>query len=120
MSGEYITEAIGSAIVTRLAVAAPAPAPLRHITEGAMKDRLGFGLVTAIAASTHPVCIGVREMLNNRDFIDLDRPDLRAMLSLMVDLSLPAPVAGLAGSGPLTVERAAEVIEGPVLDKERP
>lgn len=92
----------------------------RHITEGAWKDRLGFALVTGIAASTHPICVGLKEMLNNRRYVDLDRPDLPVLLGQMVALSLPAPVDGLPGSGPITAAKVAEVLGGVVREEERP
>lgn len=92
----------------------------RHITEGAWKDRLGFALVTGIAASTHPICVGLKEMLNNRRYVDLDRSDLPVLLGQMVALSLPAPIEGLPGSGPITAEKVAEVLGAPVLEEERP
>lgn len=97
----------------------PAAKPVRHITEGAFKDRLGFALVTAIAASSHPICLGLQAMLNNRDFIDLDRPDLPEMLGAMVALQLPEPVEGLAGSGPITASKVDEVLGAEVLEVER-
>lgn len=97
----------------------PAPLP-RHITEGAFKDRLGFALVTGIAASTHPVCLGLREMINNRNFIDLDRADLPVLLGQMVALSLPVAIPGIDGSGPLTSEKVTAVLGAAVQDSERP
>lgn len=99
------------------------PAPVarpRHISEGAFKDRLGAPLVVGIAASSHPVCLGLREMLNNRDFIDLDRADLPVMLAQMVALQLPAAVPRMPGSGPLTAEKVAQVLGAAVREDERP
>lgn len=92
----------------------------RHITEGAWKDRLGFALVAGIAASPHPICIGMKEMLNNRAHVDLDRPDLPVLLGMMVEQSLPEPIPGLPGSGPITADKVDEVLGGPVLEEERP
>ncbi|MFC7408704.1 hypothetical protein [Hydrogenophaga atypica] len=92
----------------------------RHITEGAWKDRLGFALVAGIAASTHPICIGMKEMLNNRAHVNLDRPDLPVLLGMMVEQSLPEPIPGLPGSGPITADKVAEVLGGQVLEEERP
>lgn len=118
----YIVRTYPGGAVERIALPsdeAPAPLP-RHITEGAWKDRLGFALVTGIAASTHPICVGLKEMLNNRRYVDLDRPDLPVLLGQMVALSLPAPVDGLPGSGPITAAKVAEVLGGAVLDAERP
>ena len=94
--------------------------PPRHITEGAFKDRLGFALVTGIAASTHPVCIGLREMVNNRNFIDLDRADLPALLGQMVTLSLPTAIPGVDGSGPLTSGKVTAVLTDAIQEGERP
>lgn len=98
----------------------PLPPMDRRITEGAWKDRLGLGLVTAIAVSTHPLCVGMREMLNNRQHVDLDRPDLPVMLGMAVAQGLPAPIDGLEDSGPLTTEKVAQVLGAPVRDEERP
>ncbi len=92
----------------------------RHITEGAFKDRLGFALVTGIAASTHPVCLGLREMVNNRNFIDLDRADLPVLLGQMVALSLPEAIPGIDGSGPLTSGKVTSVLTAEILEGERP
>jgi hypothetical protein len=87
--------------------------PQRRITEGDWKDRFGLGLVTAIAVSSHPLCIGLREMLNNRAYVDLDRADLPVMLNLLVAQSLPAPVPGLPDSGPFTAEKVQQMLADP-------
>ncbi|PZP30447.1 MAG: hypothetical protein DI603_15090 [Roseateles depolymerans] len=62
----------------------------------------------------------MREMLSNRQHVDLDRDDLPVMLGLAVAAGLPTPIAGLPDSGPLTAEKVAEVLNAPVLDRERP
>lgn len=118
----YIVRTYPGGAVERIALPSEAPpeAPPRHITEGAWKDRLGFALVAGIASSPHPICLGLKEMLNNRRHVDLDRPDLPVLLGNMVALGLPEPIPGLPGSGPITAEKVAEVLGGPVLEEERP
>lgn len=88
----------------------PAPAQ-RRITVGAFKDRLGLPLVVGLSVSSHPLCVGSREYLYDRAWIDLDRADLRSTLLALVALQLPSPVAGVPGSGPLTAQDVARVLD---------
>lgn len=92
----------------------------RRITTGALKDRIGAIKTMAIATSTHPVCIGVREMISGRDYIDLDRPDVRDLLMLLVAVSQPEAVPYFPGSGPLTEQEVDLIVGAPVRDVERP
>ena len=91
----------------------------RHISIGAFKDRLGMDAL-AIAVSTHPVCVALREMLYDRRWIDLDRPDAGRFLDMLVAANEPAANPLFPGSGPMTPKKRAQILDAPVQDAERP
>lgn len=99
---------------------APEIAPQRYITPGRFKDRLGAMRVMAIANSTHPVCVGVRALMEGRQYIDLDEPATAQMLGLLVAAEQPEAHPLLPGSGPLTEADVEQILTAPVLDMERP
>ena len=100
--------------------AAPVPVALpRQLSVGAFKDRLGMDAL-AIAVSTHPVCVAVREMLYDRKLVDLDRPDAAAFLGMMASAGQPEANPLFPGSGPMTPEKIAAILGAPIQDRERP
>lgn len=97
----------------------PAPPPPPHVSVGAFKDRLGMD-AHAIAVSTHPACVAAREALVGRKYVDLVRPDVAALLDLLIATNQPAANALFPGSGPITAEKKAAILTAPVLGSERP
>ena len=97
----------------------PAPVVVRHVSVGAFKDRLGMD-AHAIAVSTHPACVAAREALVGRKWVDLDRPDVAALMDLLIATTQPTANALFAGCGPMTAEKKATILGSPVLDSERP
>jgi hypothetical protein len=100
--------------------AVPPVARPRHITLGAFQKRLGPMRVFAIDNSTAPKCIALRAFLNRFTYIDLDDSDLPSLLGMLAMADLPAPDAEFPGSGPITMELIAEVLQGEVQESERP
>lgn len=97
----------------------PSNPTVRRISVGAFKDRLGMDAL-AIAVSNHPVCVALREMLYDRKWIDLDRPDAGRFLDMLVAANEPAANPLFPGSGPMTPEKRAQILGAPVQDAERP
>ena len=100
--------------------AAPVPVSLpRHLSVGAFKDRLGMDAL-AMAVSSHPVCVAVREMLYDRKLVDLDRPDLQAFLGMLMAAGQPEENPVFPGAGPMTEAKIAAILAAPIQDMERP
>lgn len=91
----------------------------RHITVGAMKDRLGMDAL-ALSVSTHDACVAVKEMLYDRQYVDLDSQKTSNLLDLLIATSQPATNAMFPGSGPMTSGKKANILGAVVLDSERP
>lgn len=91
----------------------------RHLSVGAFKDRMGIDAL-AIAVSTHPVCVALREMLYDRRWIDLDHPAAGRFLDMLVAANEPAANPLFPGSGPMTPKKRAQILDAPVQDAERP
>lgn len=102
---DYITENIGGATVTRLAIPAPAPSLPRHLSVGSFFDRFGAAK-WAILADTSPTVQAVVRDASVRSYIDLDNPQLPAGLAVLV-------AAGHA------IDSSA-IMSAPILDSERP
>lgn len=85
---------------------------MRPISVGEFKDRLGWNAF-AIAVSTHPICIALREMLYDRQLVDLDSPRLYEYLMLLVNNNLPVADPNFPGSGPLTQDMINIVLDIP-------
>jgi hypothetical protein len=98
---------------------APVVAEDKRISVGAFKDRLGMDAL-AIAVSDHPVCVALREMLYDRKHVDMSRPDVRGFLDMMIATGQPVASPMFPGSGPMTAEKKASILEAPVSDLERP
>jgi hypothetical protein len=100
-----------------IAQAEPVPSPelsanAWHLYPGPFKDRLGMdGL--AIAASAHPVCLAVREMLSGRLYIDLKNPKVSGMLDMLIASGQPEAHPAFPGSGPMTVEKKQVILGVP-------
>jgi hypothetical protein len=97
----------------------PSNPTVRRISVGAFKDRLGMDAL-AIAVSNHPVCVALREMLYDRKWIDLDRPDAGRFLDMLIAAGEPAANPLFPGSGSMTTEKKAVILGAPVEDNERP
>lgn len=76
---------------------------MRLVSVGEFKDKLGWNAM-AIAVSTHPICVALKEMLYDRQNIDLDSSRLYEYLMLLVNNNLPEANPNFPGSGPLTEE----------------
>ncbi|MFZ9959371.1 MAG: hypothetical protein ACO3GP_03175 [Candidatus Limnocylindrus sp.] len=98
---------------------APVVVEDKRISVGAFKDRLGMDAL-AIAVSGHPVCVALREMLYDRKHVDMSRPDVRGFLDMMIVAGQPEASPVFPGSGPMTAEKKAAILDTPVSDPERP
>lgn len=90
-----------------------------HITVGSLKDRMGMDAL-AIAVSSHPVCVALREMLYDRKFIDLDRPQTAQFLDMLINASQPAADPNFPGSGPMTESKKNLILSTNIQEMERP
>ena len=98
-----------------------APVPeVRRITLGALQRRLGAMRVFALDTSAHPVCVALRSYLGRLTYVDLDDPDLRPMLQMLVDTQQPEANPAFPGSGPLLADDVDTIINAPVQEGERP
>lgn len=95
-------------------------AEVRRITLGALQKRLGAMRVFALDTSAHPVCVALRSYLGRLTYVDLDDPDLRPMLQMLVDTQQPEANPAFPGSGPLVAEDVDAIITAPVQEGERP
>lgn len=76
---------------------------------GAFKDRLGIdGL--AIGASTHPVCQAAKEMLRDRQYIDLNDGKTTQLLDMLIAVGQPEASPYFPGAGPLTDAKKAAIL----------
>ena len=91
----------------------------RYVSVGAFKDRMGIDAL-AIAVSSHPVCVALREMLYDRKFVDLDRPDVSQFMDMLIAANEPQANAVFPGSGPMTAEKKEAILNTPVSDGEKP
>lgn len=85
---------------------------MRLISVGEFKDKLGMNAL-AIAVSTHPICIALKEMLYDRPAIDLDSTRLYEYMMMLVNNNLPEADPNFPGSGPFTEEMVKIVLEVP-------
>ena len=74
----------------------------------------------AIASSTHPACLALRGILEDRNYVDLDRADLPVLLGMLQSTGQPAINALFPGAGPITSDKIITLLTSPVLDSERP
>jgi hypothetical protein len=97
---EYITEQVGTATVTRLAIPVPPQPVLRHLSVGSFFDRFGAAKWAILADTTASVQAVVRDA-SVRRYIDLDNPQLPAGLAVIAaaghaidaEAILTAPIA---------------------------
>lgn len=85
---------------------------MRIISVGEFKDRLEWNAF-AIAVSTHPICVALREMLYDRPGVDLDSPRLYTYLMLLVNNNLPEADPNFPGSAPLTEDDVKRILDLP-------
>lgn len=88
------------------------------IDVGPFRDRLGMDTM-AIAASTHPVCLGVKEMLYDRKYIDLKDPRVSQLLDILIATAQPTASAYFPGSGPMTLIKKDIILNTPTTESER-
>ena len=112
------SEAAGQPVFEHLPVVPVAE--VRRITLGALQKRLGAMRVFALDTSAHPVCVALRSYLGRLTYVDLDDPDLRPMLQMLVDTQQPETNPAFPGSGPLVAEDVDAIITAPVQEGERP
>ena len=88
------------------------------IYPGPFKDRLGVdGL--AIGASTHPACLAAKEMLYDRKYVDLKGAQAAALLDMLIATAQPAANAIFPGSGPMTADKKAAILNTPISDEDK-
>lgn len=88
------------------------------IYPGPFKDRLGVdGL--AIAASSHPVCAAVREMLYDRKYVDLKGEKVSILLDMLIATGQPEASPYFPGSSPMTPAKKAVILDTPPTAEER-
>ena len=85
---------------------------------GSFKDRLGMD-IGAIAASQHSACLGVKEFLNGRKYVNLRDPKVSLLLDVMIANNQPAADPVWPGSGPITAAKKAVVLDTPTIEEER-
>lgn len=85
---------------------------------GPFKDRLGMD-IGAIAASQHSACLGVKEFLNGRKYVNLRDPKVALLLDVMIANNQPAADPVWPGSGPITVAKKAAILDTPTSEEER-
>lgn len=85
---------------------------MRLLSVGAFKDKLGPNAL-AMAVSTHPICQALREMLYDRESVDLDSPRLYEYMMLLVNNNLPEADPNFPGSGPLTADIVKIILDVP-------
>lgn len=97
---------------------APEKPEMWWIDVGPFRDRLGMDTL-AIAASTHPVCLGVKEMLYDRKYIDLKDPRVSQLLDILIATTQPASSPYFPGSGPMTLIKKDLILNTPTTENER-
>ncbi len=85
---------------------------------GPFKDRLGMD-IGAIAASQHSACLGVKEFLNGRKYVNLRDPKVSLLLDVMIANNQPAADPVWPGSGPITAAKKAVILGTPTTEEER-
>lgn len=83
---------------------------MRLISVGEFKDKLGSNAL-AIAISVHPICVALKELLYDRQVVDLDSPRLYEYLMLLANNSLPEADPNFPNSGPLTEEQVKLILD---------
>jgi len=105
-------------------VAPPAPVEpeadprLWWVDVGPFKDRLGMD-IGAIASSQHSACLGVKEFLNGRKYVNLRDPKVSLLLGVMIANNQPAADPVWPGSGPITMAKKAVILDTPTTEEER-
>lgn len=97
----------------------PTPSLPNHITVGALKDRMGMDAL-AISVSDNPICIALKEMLYDRKFVDLDRPQVGQFFDMLILSNQPQANALFPGSGPMTTKKKEQYLSKTILPIERP
>lgn len=85
---------------------------------GPFKDRLGMD-IGAIAASQHSACLGVREFLLGRKYVNLRDPKVSALMDVLIATNQPTADPVWTGSGPMTADKKAVILTTPTTEDER-
>lgn len=85
---------------------------------GPFKDRIGMD-IGAIAASQHSACLGVKEFLNGRKYVNLRDPKVSLLLDVMIANNQPAADPVWPGSGPISATKKAVILDTPTTEEER-
>lgn len=100
------------------APALPPDARLWWIDVGPFKDRLGMD-IGAIASSQHSACLGVREFLLGRKYVNLQDPKVALLMDVLIATNQPTADPVWPGSGPLTPSKKAAILTTPTTEDER-
>lgn len=85
---------------------------------GPFYDRFGPD-AAAIAASDHGACKAVQVLTGVRQYIDLRDPKVTNMIDMLIATGQPTAQPWAPGSGPMTLEKKAEILTTPTTDYER-
>lgn len=111
-------------------VFAPPPAPpvltwanvtdprYHWIDPGPFRSRLGMDR-HAIAASDHKACKAAKADLEGREYVDLMGAEVAQGLDLLIATGQPAADPAFPGSGPMTLEKKAAILNPITTDYER-
>lgn len=97
----------------------PAEDPLVWwVDVGPFYDRFGPDAL-AIAASEHGACRAVQTLTGVRKYIDLKDPRVADMIDMLIATGQPTAQPWAPGSGPMTAEKKAAILEAPTTEYER-
>lgn len=88
------------------------------IDVGPFYDRFGPDAL-AIAASDHGACKAVQTLTGVRKYIWLKDPRVAAMIDMLIATNQPEAQPWAPGSGPMTLEKKAAILETPTTEYER-
>ena len=101
----------------------PDPEPVEDprlwwVDVGPFYDRFGVDAL-AIAASDHGACKAVQTLTGVRKYIDLRDPRVDSMIDMLIATAQPAAQAWAPGSGPMTADKKAAILNTPTTEYER-
>lgn len=88
------------------------------IDVGPFYDRFGPDAL-AIAASDNGACKAVQTLTSVRKYIDLKDPKVSQMIDMLIALQQPSVQAWAPGSGPMTPQKKAVILDTPTTEIER-
>lgn len=111
--------AAGQPVFVAPVVQASTPDPrLWWIDVGPFYDRFGPDAL-AIASSEHGACRAVQVLTGVRKYISLKDPRVAAMIDMLIATGQPAAQPWAPGSGPMTAEKKAAILDTPTTEYER-